>query len=480
MQQGLSLSQQQKMQQVLAPQLRQSLECLQATVLELRTLVQQEIEQNPVIEEQPADNESIEVEPGGAAESDSAGDGELDFTEDYEALAKLDDEWKDYFRQHETRGSGLSEQDEEKRRFFMESLTEPVSLQEHLREQLQMDDLPPKRRQIVELLIGSIDDDGYLHLSLESLEHNTGIAAPDLEEALAVLQTYDPVGVGARTLSECLKLQLDRLGCRDRNVYELAEHHLDLLGARKIPDVARAMKCSVDDVQRMARLIGTLEPRPGRMFSHDPAHYVLPEVAIRKVGDDYQIILNNDHIPHLHISRLYRTMMEDQNAPGDVKKYIRDKIRSGSFLIRSIHQRQQTIRGIAELILEKQREFMEHGVRALKPLIMADIAERLGVHETTVSRAVSNKYMQTPQGVFEMKYFFTPGYRHEDGSQVSNKTIKELIRNAIDEEDPDHPLSDQAMADQLKEQGFQVARRTVAKYREELKILPSHMRKHEA
>jgi RNA polymerase sigma-54 factor len=253
--------------------------------------------------------------------------------------------------------------------------------------------------------------------------------------------------------------------------------HLDALGARRFPDIARALKVPVEEVHDAARLIATLEPKPGRLFTPDATSYVLPEVIIQRVDGEYVIILNNDQIPHLHISDHYRRLMSDESTPADVKNYIREKVRAGMFLIKSINQRQQTIYNITKEIVGVQREFLDQGITHLRPLTMAEVAAAVGIHETTVSRAIANKYMQTPRGTFEMKYFFTPGYRTADGQSVSNKTIKDAIAKLVAEEDPSNPLSDQLMVQKLGEMGTQVARRTIAKYRDELKILPSHLRK---
>ncbi len=472
--QYLAQTQQQKLQQVLAPQLRQSLECLQLPMLELSTIIQQEIEQNPTLEVVSPENTQLEIEPGSQGGEDDSKI--LEFKEQYEALAKLDEEWKEYFSQIQTRMSYTTD-DEEKRQFFLDSLTEKESLQEHLLNQLYLSGLDEKDRQIGELIIGSINDDGYLSITLEELRDTTGVGLATLENLLKIIQEFNPVGVGARDLKECLLIQLARLGVDDPLTVTMIEQHLKALGAKKFDDIARNLGITVSKVQELGRFIGTLEPRPGRMFSSDTPNYIHPEVTIQKVSNKYIVLMNNDNIPHLHISKHYKRMLEDPTTPDETRSYIREKIQSGAFLIKSIHQRQQTIQDITENILAVQQEFMDHGVSHLRPLTMLDIAKKLGIHETTVSRAIANKYIQTPQGAYEMKYFFTPGYKKTDGSVVSNKTIKDLIKQYIDEEDPGKPLSDQVIANRLKDEGYKVARRTVTKYREALKILPSHLRK---
>lgn len=472
-QQYLAQTQSQRQLMVLAPQLRQSLELLQVPILELRTLVQQEMQQNPTLEEKLPQNEQVEVEPGSSEPEDTP---ELDFKEQFKVLARLDDEWREYFQQTQATHH-YSAEDAQKRQFFFDSIAQPKSLQEHLSSQVALAGLSETDRPVADLLIGSINDDGYLTTSIEDLSLATGFDTARLRELLEVIQEFDPIGVGARDLKECLLLQLQRLGKEDSLIASIVRDHLDELGARKYANVAKALKMSVEEVQQAAHFIGTLEPKPGRMFTAEAPAYVLPEVVVQKVGDEYIIILNRDQIPHLFISKHYRALMDNAGTTQEVKTYVRDKIRAGALLIKSIHQRQQTIYRIAFEIVRVQRDFLEHGLSHLKPLTMVEIASLLGIHETTVSRAIANKYMQTPRGTFEMKYFFTPGYKNDAGVEVSNKTIKDTIAQIVAGEDTTNPLSDQAMVAMLKEKGITVARRTIAKYRDELRILPSHLRK---
>ena len=471
--QYLTQTQQQRLQMVLAPQLRQSLEFLQVPILELRTLVQNEIQQNPTLEEQPTDNIQVEVEPGCSETEDAK---EMDFQEEFEVLARLDDEWREYFQQNQS-SQRYNSDDEEKRNFFLNSLSQNESLQEHLMNQLSLSNFGKEDLQIGELIIGSINEDGYLTVGLEELAETTGSDMGRIEEILSLIQEFDPIGVAARNLRECLLLQLHRIGKEASLTAAIVSEHIGALGSKKFVDIARALRVPVEDIQQAADFIATLEPKPGRMFASDTTSYVLPEVVVQKSDGEYIIALNNDQIPRLRISKHYRTLMSDPGTKPEVKSYIRDKIRAGAFLIKSIGQRQQTINRIAAEIVQVQNDFFEHGVTYLRPLTMAEVADVLGIHETTVSRAIANKYMQTPRGTFEMKYFFTPGLKTEDGKQISNKTIKDSIAQLVANEDSRSPLSDQSMVEKLKEQGIKIARRTVAKYREELRILPSHLRK---
>jgi RNA polymerase sigma-54 factor len=333
-------------------------------------------------------------------------------------------------------------------------------------------------RKAAELIIGNIDDNGFLQSTPEEMALNSGIPKEDFEKMLPLIQSFYPAGVGARDLRECLLIQLQREGKEHSLEYKIVSEHMEDLGRRRFPEIARRMGINVEEVQKATDNIARLNPRPGQVFAAAPQNYVLPDVMVEKVDGEYQISSNNEQIPHLRISNLYKDIIASGNTQsGEVKDYIRDKIRSGKFLIRSIHQRQQTILNIARQIVTRQREFLEHGRSHLKPMTMGEVADAVGLHETTVSRAVSGKYMATPQGVFEMKYFFTSGYQTATGELLSNTSVKEAILDLVKHENGGAPLSDHEMVEILGERGIPIARRTVAKYRTELNILPSHMRR---
>ena len=475
--QGMSLSQEQRLQMVLAPQLRQSLELLQVPMLELRALVRAELEKNPTLEEPPENytplEETEEDKPGAAAADDSKA---LDFRKEFEVLARLDDEWRDYFFQEETHHVYTAEA-AERRQFFFDSIAQPESLQVHLINQLHLTDLDAETRAIGELIIGSINDDGYLTASLEDIAASINADPGLFRTVIEVIQEFDPTGVGARDLRECLLLQLNRLDKENSLAAEIVSQHLELLAARKFQELAKALKTTPDEVQKAADFIATLTPRPGNAYSGDSSAYIAPDVQVRKLDGRYVVILNDDQIPHIRISRQYRSMMNDESSTPELRDYVQEKVRAGTFLIKSIQQRQQTIFNIATEIVKVQQEFLDHGVSHLKPLTMSQVAEAVGLHETTISRAVAGKHMRTPVGLFEMKYFFTPAIRTADGGSVSNKTVIDMLAGLVANEDPKAPLSDQDLMDQLKAKGIDVARRTVAKYRMALKIPPSHLRK---
>jgi RNA polymerase sigma-54 factor len=496
MAQGLQLSQRLTQSLVLAPQLQQSLALLQAPTLELKALVEQELQQNPVLEEASAaeidqaekdgaDTERSETADPAEPPADLAFDPATeknpnepvdDFQAEFERLVQLDQEWRDHFAQTNI-PSRASAEDEEKRQFMLDSLVVGTSLQEMLLEQVRESSLPADQWPIAEMLIGNIDEYGYLKATLEELSFSTGVPAEKILEVLKVIQSFDPPGVGARDLRECLMLQLERSDQQNSLEYRIVRDFMEALGKRRIPEIARGTDTEVDEVQDALENIARLEPRPGRAYLPDNDQYILPEVFVQRSGDDYVVTTNNEHIPHLRISNTYKDLMsQGQNSP-EVRNYIREKIRAGKFLIKSLHQRQQTILNIAREIVNRQRDFMEKGVSALKPLTMVQIAEVVGVHETTVSRAVSGKYMQTPRGVFEMKYFFTAGIQTASGDGMSNTSVKDMIDEIFKNENPAKPLSDQEVVRMLKEKGIEIARRTVAKYRTELNILPSNLRK---
>jgi len=327
--QYMSQTQQQRLQMVLAPQLRQSLALLQVPILELRTLVQQEMQQNPTLEEKIDQKDPVEIEPGaGEADANKTEEQkELDFKEEFEVLARLDDEWREYFQQDQA-AHRYTPEDAARRQHFFDSLTQPQSLQEHLSNQLMIAGLSEEDQRVAEMLVGSINDDGYLVTPLEELAQGTGFAADRLQELLQVVQEFDPIGVGAKDLKECLLLQLNRLGKGESMAATIVRDHLDDLGARRHAQIASRLGVPAEAVQEAARFISTLEPRPGRLFSAESPDYVLPEVSVQKTGGDYTIALDRDSVPRLFISKHYRQLMENPDTPADVREYIRDKIRA--------------------------------------------------------------------------------------------------------------------------------------------------------
>jgi RNA polymerase sigma-54 factor len=452
--QGLYQTQTQKL--AIGPQMQQSLQILQAPTLELRQIIQQEVEINPVLELESPDvslDDAVPDDPDNREERD-----ELD------VISQMDDEWREYWAQSRMQTSSRTSEDQERWQFLMDSISAPTTLQEHLISQLRTAETQePEVVKLTEFLIGSLDDRGFLTTPVEDLSLQHGIPLDGLQKAKDLLTTFDPVGIGADDLRECLLIQLDRLGKRQSLAYRLVDIHLDDLANKRYPILARKMSVPIEQISRASDFISTLDPRPASRFTASSNNYVTPDIIIERQGGEWVPVMNNDDLPHLRLSNAYKDMISQPGSSTEVRNYIRDKLRSGKFLIRSIHQRQQ--------------EFLKKGTGFLRPLNMAQVADEVGVHETTVSRAISGKYMATPHGVFELKFFFRHGVKTDSGEDLSNTSVKNAIADLVKNEPKSKPLSDDKLAKILDGQGIKVARRTVAKYREALNILPSHLRK---
>lgn len=479
---GLSqnLRQRQTQSLVLAPQLRQSLKILQVAALDLRSEIQEELQSNPTLEELPPEHSSTEPETSpeenAPAEDEENPHEEIDFSKEFEILGKLDNDWRDHMNQ--VGGTQpFTQEDSEKRQHFMDSLVSESSLQEHLMRQVELADTDERIAEALKYLIGSIDDRGFLTQNLPDAAFQTDHTLAELEEAAQILSTFDPTGIGSPNIKTCLLAQLSA-NERDSSLSaRIIRNHFDLLSRRRIPELSRKLGASPDDIQTAIEEIGKLDPAPGRHFAEDTNRVVEPDVTITKVDGDWKIDLNRDYIPRLRISNTYREMIAKGTLTKDEKEYLRERMKSGKFLIDSIAQRQRTIEKITREILKAQSDFFDHGISQLKPLTMTQIAYIVGVHETTVSRAIANKYLNTPHGIFDFKYFFTTGYQSTEGDSVSNTSVKEIVADLIALEDRASPFSDQTIVKKLQDKGLKLARRTVAKYREELGILPSNMRR---
>ncbi len=452
--------------QTIAPQMQQSLQLLQTPTLELRHLIQQELVTNPTLEDE---TEEVSIEDATSPDEDEQ------FDKEFAELSQLDEEWREYMSQARVAAPKRDDADE-KYQYMMDSIVEVVTLQDHLTDQLNFTDARPEMKELTANLIGNLDENGFLQMDLEEMCLDTGIPLPDLEEARNLLQSFDPVGVGAEDLRDCLLIQLERLGKHHSLEYRIIDQHLDDLARKRYPQIGKRLSVTPEQITKAAEFIAGLDPRPGSRFTEGSNSYVTPDVTVEKSGGEWTATIHNEQIPRLRISNSYKDMMAEGGGR-EVRGYIRDKIRAGKFLIKSIHQRQQTIQSIADQIVERQIEFFEHGSSKLKPMNMAQIADVVEVHETTVSRAVSGKYIATPHGVFEMKYFFTTGYETESGESMSNTSVKQALADLVSEEDTKKPYSDARIVKELAEKGIKIARRTVAKYREEQNILPSHMRR---
>src|SRR6266849_414416 len=450
----LSLRQSQRV--VMTPLLQQAIQLLQLSTLELQDVVQKELLENPLLEEVTTD-----TPPTTERQTD-----ELPF--DFNAVMSADDD-------HEER-SLVSQEDREDLPFENVVRTH-VSLADHLEEQLRYASEDAAVRRIGGQIIGNLDEDGYLRAELEEIAQRCGATAEEVARVLALVQGFDPPGVAARSIQECLLLQLKRDPLPDPVSVEIIEVHFDDLSRRRYADIARAMKLPLDRVMESVEEIMGLEPKPGRRFGGNDSRYIVPDVFVYKLGNDYTIVLNEDGIPRLRVNSLYRSLLRRAGSGDEAKQYVEQKLRSALWLIKSVDQRQRTLRKVTQSIVKFQRDFLDRGLPHLRPLSLRDVGEDIGMHESTISRVTTNKYVETPQGLFELKFFFHSGIASGDGEMVSSVSVKKMIQDLLAAEDPAKPQSDQEVAQALQKRGLTIARRTVAKYREELGILPSHQRR---
>jgi RNA polymerase sigma-54 factor len=498
LEQKLSLKLTQKL--VMTPSLQQAIKLLQMTRMELDHLLTQELVENPILEDQREiaegedgdSSETQEAQEAQEAEAEKNGD-EIDHEESLENI-DLDAYFGDYFE-----SSGYASMSEERDDPPIEnSLTRQPDLYDHLLWQLHMADVSPATREIAELIIGNLDPDGFLVATVEEIQglgaqdgHGTPYGRDEVEEALAVVRGLDPPGIGWPALCQSLTAQLEAKIAVERiegrepgEIYAYAQRvladHWDAFLKRQFPQIARELGIELAELEPVVELIKTLETRPGRGFNSERAHYIEPDVYVRRVSGEYVIQLNDDGMPRLRVSRAYRRMLQKMRSEGsqsEAQQFIKEKIRSAVWLIKSLDQRQRTIYKVANSIVRQQRDFLDHGIDRLRPMVLRDVAEDIEMHESTVSRVVSNKYIHTPRGLFPMKFFFHSGIDREYGDNISSLTVKRKIEKLIDGEDPKRPLSDSELMRILNREGIQIARRTVAKYRDELNIPSSTERK---
>lgn len=473
--QSLKLTQ----QLVMTPQLQQAIKLLQLSRLELAEEINQELEENPILETSISEDEPETgngEEPTG--EKSSADD---DGFREVRVEEKTRDEfdWENYLGEYSSSPATTStyeaQTDAPSYENFVASKT---SLSDHLAWQWQMTDINEEELRIGLEIIGNLSPDGYLKSSMEELAESTCTTPEDVEKVLAKVQDLDPTGVAARDLGECLMLQLKYLGLENSLAARVVAHHLPDLEKKNYQRIARALKVSKEAVFAAERMILTLEPRPGRQFSSEEPQYISPDVFVYKMAEDYIIVLNEDGLPKLKVSQHYKDLLSaDAGSSSQTKDYIQGKLRSAMWLIRSIHQRQRTIYRVTESIVRFQREFLDKGVEYLRPLVLRDVAEDVELHESTISRVTTNKYVHTPQGLFELKYFFDSPINRFQGESLASESVKKRIKQIITAEDPQKPLSDQRIVEILRGANIDIARRTVAKYREMLGIASSSKRK---
>lgn len=465
---GLSVRLSQRL--ILTPSLQQAIKLLPLTTLELAEVLDQEVMENPLLEEEPVEETKTveEIAQEETAERERADD----------PLKEIDIEkfFEDYFDDGAERRMRPSEVPEVAP--IENTLTESPDLYDHLLWQLRMTEADEATLEIGEAIIQNLDEDGLLRVSLEDVAAMGPWPMEAVETTLALVQALDPPGVAARSLTESLRIQLRVLGLENSPADVMVRDHMKQLQSHQYPEISRHMGLSADEVAHHLEIIRGLSPRPGNSYSAKRSDYVLPDVFVVKEGEEYKIVLNDDGLPKLRISPTYRRLL-DHKEPGseETRAYVKDKLRSALWLLKSVDQRQRTIYKVAESIVRHQRAFLDHGISHLRPLVLRDVASDIGMHESTVSRVVANKYMHTPRGVYEMRFFFHSGITSTMGEAISSVTIKDRIRKMIEEEDASRPLSDSRIADVLGAEGLPLARRTVAKYREELRIAPSNLRK---
>ena len=463
----------QTQQLVMTPQLQQAIRLLQLSRLELLETVTQEIETNPMLDEQPpekTDEDRLFEEEGGIPDLKAQ---EVTIKEQ----ARDDMDWEAYLSEYNT-GWADSPYEAKDLPSFENIRSSKTSLYSHLMWQLNMSHLNEVQREIGLHIIGNVDEDGYLKTSIEEISHLTGYTQENVEEALHLIQTFDPVGVAARDTRECLLIQARFQNLSGTIVEKILLDHMDKLENKKYDKIAKILSVSIEEVLSAVSIITDLEPKPGRRYNDEEIIYISPDVYVFKVGDDYEILLNEDGLPKLRINNYYKELLTSKQSLTDgTKEYLQEKLKSAAWLIKSIHQRQRTIYRVTESIVKFQKKFFDKGIAYLKPLVLRDVAEDIQMHESTISRVTTNKYVHTPQGVFELKYFFNSAINGIDGESIASESVKEHLKNIIKSENKAKPYSDQEVADILRKFNINVARRTVAKYRETLGILPSRKRR---
>lgn len=458
---------------ILTPSLQQAIKLLPMSTLELADLLTQEVVENPLLEEVPTEElQAAEPTPqekeGGEDKTKDKSDTWDDADYEYFFGDYLDDGYKPRAPQEVKELPPIEN-----------TLSTSSSLTDHLEWQLSLQTADDSVREIGEAIVGNLDDDGYLVASVDEIASMGPWPVDKVEEALKLIQSFDPIGVAARDLQECLTLQIRHLHLEGTPTEKIVSEHLRLLHNHQMPELARKLNLTIEELKTHVEIIQHLDPKPGSRFNPQPSQYVIPDVYIIKVEDQYVAVLNEDGLPQLRISPTYRRLLDKGAAENsdETRAYVKDKFRSALWLIKSVEQRQKTIHKVATSICTFQRDFLDHGIEHLRPLVLRDVANDIGMHESTVSRVVTNKYMHTPQGVFEMKYFFHSGISSSYGDAVSSVTIKNRIKKIIEGEDPKKPLSDSKIVNLLQREGLMLARRTIAKYREELKIPTSNQRK---
>ena len=475
---ALEFKQQLKLSQqlVMTPQLQMAIKLLQLSRLELLDTVRQELDSNPMLEEvQESVSNELLTEP-----TEILRQTEDSLTKEVKIEEKIRDtfDWNNYIDEYNSPGKINFETEKKETPSYEAFISRTESLNDHLLWQLLMTGPSDEEEEIGSLMIGNLNGDGYLDVSVEDIAKTGGYSAEKVEKVLSIIQTFDPNGVCARNLSECLLIQANQLGLHGTLVTHIIQNHLHYLENKNFRAIAKALKADMREVEAAVNIIMGLEPKPGRKFSDEEPQYITPDIYVYKVENNFVIVLNDDGMPKLRVNSYYKKNMGGGGKiPNDARDYIPDKMRSATWLIKSIHQRQKTIYKVMESILKFQKEFFENGISFLKPMVLRDIAQDIEMHESTISRVTTNKYALTPQGIFELKYFFNSSINRTTGESLASASVQDMIKRLIKNEDPQKPYSDDKIADILLNSNVDIARRTVAKYIDVLKILSSNKRK---
>jgi RNA polymerase sigma-54 factor len=468
-------------QLVITPQLQQAIRLLQLTRLELVDLINQEMKENPLLEEDEEGKEEAEVEEPMTEKAEEKPSLNTEHTLEVKGEGEGKDEfdWESYLENYNLSSfQKQSSSDGEERPSFENFLTKQTTLCDHLYWQLQLSRFTDEEEKAGVWIIGNLDEDGYLQMPVEDISSEANLSLEVVERTLRKVQQFDPVGVAARDLKECLLIQMEQMSVRDSLAEKIVSEYLPLLKNRNHPAIAKRLGISLDRLNRAVSLISKLEPKPGKAFGGEVVRAIIPDVYVYKVEGEYVIYLNDEDIPRLMVNPIYRDTLSKSHIPleGD-RKYIQDKLRSALWLIRSIHQRQRTIYKVTKSIVKFQREFLDKGIQFLKPLVLRDVAEDIQMHESTISRVTHNKYVHTPQGIYELKFFFNAGITSGHGETLASESVKNLIREIIAKEDSRKPYSDEKLVQILKGMDIHIARRTISKYRELMRILSSNDRR---
>ncbi len=471
---GFDLSIEQIQKLVMTPELIQAIQILQFNTQELESFIDEQLLVNPLLDTSTA-NQTENTEKQQEEDTKEPENEEKHYDEEY----PNDMDWKEYFKDYDDISYRQKEyRDESKEMSYEQFVSNDITLSEHLMFQLQFSDGNKYLKKVGRYIIESLDQNGYMTLSVEEIADKFKVDNQIIEDALSVIQSFEPPGVAARNLQECLLLQVKNAKIEDKNLESIIQNHLHDIADNRLNNISKSLNIPVEEVQRYADIIKKFEPKPGRQFSSDTdIKYIVPDVTLEKVGNRYIIIVNDTTAPRLYINSYYRRMLMDSEKESQISKYLTGKLNSALWLIKSIEQRRQTIYNVVKTIVDYQHDFFEYGKKYLVPMTLKQVAEEVGIHESTVSRAINGKYLQCPGGIYEIKYFFSSGVSYAHGQGVASESIKTMIKELVDEEDPKKPLSDQQITKMLNEKQIEISRRTIAKYREEMNIASSSKRR---